>query len=184
MKWFWICCFVLLVSATGRAATPDQINKLYEFAQNDQSTKFELMWGEGGGGSGLYAKQYSFVEEISPMEKDEHMIGFVVIGTGDLTMEGKPIMLYAIVVDRLFITELLSPDTTQTEQWQVISSGDGGHADRTKRNYWLYVEHSGIIMPHYPEGFQNRQWDSPGQEEGQRVLDEAVDYWSKRWGLR
>lgn len=175
--------FVLFVlfclSWSSEAATPEQMEKIYKWAEVNK---------EKANGCGVlrdlgdvYLEQCQFrnTEEVDYATYNEHVLSVVVLReTSDNTIR----TVYAIWIDLLEVTKLLHPGVSQTNQWNVGSYGHSGTADSINRMFRLYHPNAGIILPEWPKGFINPIWQNPPKEEAQKVYDTEINYWLNRIG--
>ena len=57
-----------------------------------------------------------------------------------------------------------------------------GIVDKYSREYYIVINGNNIIMPAFPKGYVNPNWETPSEEELNQFLQRELDYWMKLAG--
>lgn len=64
--------------------------------------------------------------------------------------------------------------------WELKDYNNDGIVDSYARYYVIVNDDNGVITPYYPEGFRDKSWLNPTQEQAQKRYDEEISFWFKK----
>jgi hypothetical protein len=73
--------------------------------------------------------------------------------------------------------EFISPDSRGFETMVIKITEDGQLFEEPYKSYTLTMQDHIIMLPDYPIGYINREWNKVSPEEQQEFINHELDYW-------
>jgi len=160
----------------------DDIFELRDWLENKPSDSWDVVLQEG---PGFRITERRVVREQNLTSHnnfkwrwDERYISIIMLKTGE-QLRIAPEIYFSIKQYQ----DLVSVDSRQFVLWHMVEFDTDGIVDSWDRSYMLSFNRFGddplytFIMPMWPEGFCNPDWNNPPQQEAQNLLDELVEWW-------
>jgi hypothetical protein len=75
--------------------------------------------------------------------------------------------------------EFVTADSRGVLVTKVVDKDMDGIIDEYKREFYLVMQGNTILLPFYPKGYLNPDWNPPTEAEQNRFLQRELDFWIK-----